>query len=459
MTLRWTNGAKAVRTQPRGGARSGAAGGARAAICDASHACGLAQKPANLLMTMAFFPTSLPARAGRRARRPVAVATQRLRPRLLPIAHTAAAAVLAWYVALAIVPDPRPSFASIAAVISAGRSSGRRARRAAELIGGVVVGLSVAHVVVRVIGVGPLQMGLMVLVAMSTAVVLGGGALLVTEAAVSALLLLAAADPTAATIGPGLSPMRMAEALIGGAIALGVTSVFFPPDPALMVGRAVQSVFAGLGRSLERIAGALEDGDAAGAGRALVAARDIDERIDALDDAFVAARETARLAPPRRRAREQVDRYGRTLAQLDFAVRNTRVLARQAVRLTRAASPASPGRTPRGLARQPVRLTRAASPAPPELVAAVRELAGAVWELAAAYDDPGRSGEVARLARAAAGRAAAAAERAAEPGLVEVAGQVRSTAVDLVRAAELVAADGVPAPEERPTEELLLATT
>jgi uncharacterized membrane protein YgaE (UPF0421/DUF939 family) len=387
-------------------------------------------------MTMTLFPTSLPARAGRRAGRPVAVAAQRLRPRLLPIAHTAAAAVLAWYVALAIVPDPRPSFASIAAVISVGATYGHRGRRAAELIGGVVVGLSVADVVVRVIGVGPLQMGLMVLVAMSTAVVLGGGALLVTEAAVSALLLLAAVDPTAATIGPGLSPMRMAEALIGGAIALGVTSVFFPPDPALMVGRAVQSVFAGLGRSLERIAGALEDGDAAAAGRALVAARDIDERIEALDDAFAAARETARLAPPRRRAREQVDRYGRTLAQVDFAVRNTRVLARQAVRLT-----------------------RAPSPAPPELVAAVRELAGAVWELAAAYDDPGRSGEVARLARAAAGRAAAAAERAAEPALVEVAGQVRSTAVDLVRAAELVAADGVPAPEERPTEELLLATT
>jgi uncharacterized membrane protein YgaE (UPF0421/DUF939 family) len=385
---------------------------------------------------MALFPTFRPARAGGPPRRPVAVAAQRLRPRLLPIAHTAAAAVLAWYLALAVVPDPRPSFASIAAVISVGATYGHRGRRAAELIGGVVLGLSVADVVVRVIGVGPLQMGLMVLVAMSSAVVLGGGALLVTEAAVSALLLLAAADPTAATIGPGLSPMRMAEALIGGSVALAVTSVFFPPDPALMVGRAVQSVFAALGRSLERIAAALEDGDAAGAGGALADARDIDGRIVALDDAFAAARETARLAPPRRGARGQVDRYGRTLAQVDFAVRNTRVLARHVVRVTRA------GR-----------------PAPPELTAAVRELAGAVWELAAADDDPVHTGEVARLARAAAGRAAAAAERAAEPALVEVAGQVRSTAVDLVRAAELVAADGVPAPEERPTEELLLAPT
>src|SRR3954452_650220 len=387
-------------------------------------------------MTMAFFSTFRAARTRARGRRAVAVAAQRLRPRLLPIAHTAAAAVLACDLALALVPDPRPSFASIAAVISVGATYGHRGRRAAELIGGGVLGLSVADLVVRLIGVGPIQMGLMVLVAMSTAVVLGGGALLVTEAAVSALLLLAAADPTAATIGPGLSPMRMAEALIGGVVALGVTSVFFPPDPALMVGRAVQSVFAGLGRSLERIAGALEDRDAAGAGYALAAARGIAWRVDAFDASYPPARETALLAPPRRRAREQVDRYGRTLAQVDFAVRNTRVLARQAVRLT-----------------------RAPSPAPPELVAAVRELASGVWELASAYDDPARSGEVARLARAAAGRAAAAAERAAEPALVEVAGQVRSTAVDLVRAAELVAADGVPAPEERPTEELLLATT
>ena len=41
--------------------------------------------------------------------------------------------------------------------------------------------------------------------------------------------------------------------------------------------------------------------------------------------------------------------------------------------------------------------------------------------------------------------------------LVEIAGQVRLTAVDLMRAAELVAADGAPDPEGHPTEELLLA--
>jgi uncharacterized membrane protein YgaE (UPF0421/DUF939 family) len=371
----------------------------------------------------------------RRLRNASALGLHRLRPRLLPIAHTAAAAVVAWYVGLLLLPDPRPAFASIAAVIAVGATYGQRGTRAAELIGGVVVGLSVADVLVRAIGVGPLQMGLMVVIAMSTAVVLGGGALLVTEAAVSALLLLAAVDPTATTVGPGLSPIRFAEALIGGAVALGVTSLFFPPDPALIVGRAVQSVFAELGRSLERIAGALADGDADAAQRALQSARDIEGHIAALDDAFSAGRETARLAPPRRGARGQIERYGRTLAQVDFAVRNTRVLARAALRFT-----------------------RAGEPAPPELTEAVRDLGASVWELAAAYDDPTRTDEVARLARAAAARAAAVVERAGAPAIVEIAGQVRSTAVDLVRAAELVA-DGAPAPEELPTEELLLAPT
>ena len=372
---------------------------------------------------------SLGAGLSRRAHGGLELAVKRLRPRLRPIVQTAAAAVLAWYLALALLPDRRPVFASIAAVIALGATFGHRGARAAELIGGVVVGLTVADVIVQVIGSGPPQMGLMVLLAMSTAVVLGGGPLLVSEAAVSALLL-AALDP-AGTAGPGLSPIRFGEALIGGGVALAITSLLFPPDPALLVGRAVQAVFARLGRALEEIAAALAERDPGRAQGALAGARGIDEHIAALDDAFAAGRETARLAPPRRRAREQIERYGRTLAQIDFAVRNTRVLARHALHLLRA------GRS-----------------SPPELAGAVGELGAAVWELAAAYDEPERSADARRLARSAAGRAAAVSERRGDPALAEIAGQVRSTAVDLVRAGELVA-DGAGPPEELPTEDLL----
>ena len=80
------------------------------------------------------------------------------------------------------------------------------------------------------------------------------------------------------------------------------------------------------------------------------------------------------------------------------------------------------------------------------------DLAGSVWALAASYDEPERAGEARELASAAAVRATAL---GAGGGLAfaEVQRPIRSTAVDLMRAAELVAG----APDELPTEELLLA--
>ena len=184
-------------------------------------------------------------------------AAARLRPRLLPILQTAAAAVAAYYLAqLLPLEDNRPVFASIAAVISLGASYQQRGRRAAELIAGVVLGLTVADLIINAIGNGPLQIGLMIVLAMSAAVILGGGELLVSEAAVSALLL-ASIEPT----NSGYSPDRFLEALTGGAVALAVGVLFFPPDPTLIVGRAAQSVFRDLGETLEGVATALAEAD------------------------------------------------------------------------------------------------------------------------------------------------------------------------------------------------------
>jgi hypothetical protein len=75
-----------------------------------------------------------------------------------------------------------------------------------------------------------------------------------------------------------------------------------------------------------------------------------------------------------------------------------------------------------------------------------------VWELAASYDAPSHAEPGRQLAVRAASEAAAVPH--ARPDVVLVGGQVRSVAVDLVRAAELVAEDATPA-HELPTEELL----
>ena len=368
----------------------------------------------------------------RRGRSALRSALDRLRSRLWAIAQTAAAAVLAWYLATFLLGSERPVFASIAAVISIGATLGQRRNRALELIAGVVVGIAVADLLVQLIGTGPLQIGVMITLAMSTAVLLGGGPLVVTEAGVSALLL-AALEPA----GPALPPVRFLEALIGGGVALVVSAVLFPPDPILLVSRAARSLFDELARALGDVADALASGDAGQARQALEVARAADDQLDQLEDALGTARESARLAPSQRGTRAELESYGHTLSELGFAVRNTRVLARHSYRYIRS----------RGMP-------------PAELPAAVRDLSEAahLWALASAGDRPDHGDEIRSLARSAARRATEVSERHPDFAVAGVAAQVRSIAVDLIRAStpETPDAPEAPASSDRPTEELLV---
>ena len=353
----------------------------------------------------------------------------RLRVRLWPIVQTAAAAVAAWYLAKLLVSEEQPVFASIAAVIALGATHGRRDERALELIGGVVLGISVADLLVRVIGTGPLAVGLLVVLAMSAAVLLGGGPLLVTEAAVSAILL-ASLEPASTEL---LSAERLIEALVGGGVAFAVSTLAFPLDPHLHVGRAAQSVFSELGRGLEELATALDTGDRERAAAALVAARGLDGPVRELEEALETGRETARSSPVRRPARTELSRYARGVRQVDFAVRNTRVLARHVLRFL-----------------------RTGEPAPRELSEAVRELALAVWALAAEFEDAARTTELRlHVARAASHALATYDPTRNDLALTEIVGQVRSTAIDLLRASEAVASAEEPRGEVS-TEDLLL---
>jgi uncharacterized membrane protein YgaE (UPF0421/DUF939 family) len=350
----------------------------------------------------------------------------RLRAQLWPILETAGAAVIAWYLAKLLLADRETGFAPIAAVICLGATVGQQRERALELIGGVVVGVLIADLLVRLLGTGPPQVGLMVVLAMSAAVLVGGGSLLMTEAGVSAIIIGAAAPQTL-----GLFPTRPIEALIGGAVAFAVHSLVFPPSPLLHVGRAAHAVFGDLGHILEELAATLETGDTGRAQRALEAARGLDGNVRALHEALTLGRETARTAPLRWADRAALDRQQEIGRQLDFAVRNTRVLARDTVRYVRANG-------------SPV----------PDVAAAVAGLGHAIWALAAAFDDPETRQQPRHLALGAAGRASEAMARHADLTLTEIAGQVRSTAADLVRAAQAGTPDE-DAFAEAPTDEML----
>ena len=350
-----------------------------------------------------------------------------MRPHLVAVLQTAAAAVAAWWLAVLLLPAERPAFASIAAVVCLGATYGRRRSNALELIGGVMLGITIATVLVFLIGSGPWQIGLLVILAMTAALVFRGGELLVNEAAISAILI-ASFEPTT----DGFSADRILEGLIGGGVGLAVASLLLPPDPVAMVGQVAQAVFGKLGRTLEEAAVALESADPHGAERrAAGRARDGRRHRRARGDALRGERDGALLARAPRRPR------GTSSATSRRCRSSTSRSATPAC--SRATSP---------------RQVRLGEPAP-QLAGAVRELASAVWLLAAQYEHPDRSTDVRRVALAAARMAEDIHDR--EPSLLttQIVGQVRSVAVDLVRAAESLA-DEQDAPEwDMPTEELL----
>jgi uncharacterized membrane protein YgaE (UPF0421/DUF939 family) len=351
---------------------------------------------------------------------------QRFRVQLWPIVETAGAAVIAWYLAQLLLSDRETGFAPIAAVICLGATLGQQRERALELMGGVVVGVLIADLLVRLLGTGPPQVGLMVVLAMSAAALVGGGPLLMTESGVSAIIIGSAAPATL-----GLFPTRPIEALIGGGVAFAVHSLVLPPQPLVHVSRAAHAVFGGLGHTLEELAAALATGDSERARQALQAARDLDDDVRALKEALALGRDTARAAPLRWADRAALDRQEEIGRHVDFAVRDTQVLARDTLRYVRANG-------------SPV----------PDVADAVAGLGRAVWALAAAFDDPETREQPRRLALRAAGRASEAMARHADLALIEIAGQVRSTAADLVRAAQAGTSEE-DALAEASTEEML----
>ena len=354
----------------------------------------------------------------------VSVVRTRVQGRLWPIGQTALAAVVAWYVAVLLGVDSRPGFASIAAVISLGAAFGERRQRAVQLIAGVMLGIVLADLLVRAIGYGLPQIGVLVGLSMLAAIILGGSELLVTEAAVSAILV--------ATLS-STPEVRLLEVLIGGGVGLAVHMLLFPPDPRLGVARAASSAFGELGTVLRDGAAALAAVDVREAESASHAAESLETRVAELREAVLLGADTARWAPLRRPARAELDRYARAVAYLEVAARGARMLARN-VRI----------------------YVRSGRPAQAELAQAMGELARAAWEVPAQFDEPWRSGDVLQTALRAAGQATVAGARHPDLAINEIAGQVRSIAIDIVKASE-ASETAHSALIEAPTEELLAA--
>lgn len=248
----------------------------------------------------------------------------RVRLALVPMMLASVAAALAYAIDQRVLGHPHPFFAPVAAWIALGFSSDRQLRRVAELAIGVTVGVAVGDFVVHVIGSGPWQLGLVLVLTGLAARFLDRGVLLATQAGVQALVVVGLpALPSGGPVG------RWTDALLGGAVAL-VFAALSPSDP-----RARSRVQAreALGLMLRDLGSGLRAGDGDAIADALVRGR---ASQPALDDWRATARnagEIARVSPGRRRLSGELARLEEAAAKTDYAMRNSRVIARRAVSL------------------------------------------------------------------------------------------------------------------------------
>ena len=323
-----------------------------------------------------------------------------------PVLQMAVAVGLAWYLASVIFGHERPVFASIAALISLGVAVGRQWKRAVQVILGVGLGIALASFLVLAVGAGPLQMVLVVGLALGAAVFLGAEPLLMTQVGISAITAVGVEAPSVGLF----SPARLLDALVGACVAV-LINVLFPVDPERRIERSARPIFDELTATLEETAAALGNVDFEKAEHALVRAREADDQVDELRESLEAARDTARLSPVRRQSLGRLRYYELATDHLDLIVPSARVLARAALRLL-----------------------RGGEPAPEALSGAVADLSRAVGALAEYLEEPGRSPETTRrLALEAARDANALLEERNDLAIAALVAQIRSTTVDILR--------------------------
>jgi uncharacterized membrane protein YgaE (UPF0421/DUF939 family) len=261
---------------------------------------------------------------GDRSRSGVAGSLRRVRAGFPLAVQAGLAAGISWFVAHDVIGRPSPFFAPIAAIITLASGIGQRLRRTTELVIGVAIGIGIGDALIMLIGSGPWQIGLIVVLAVLVATAVGGGPPLINQSASSAVLV---ATLTAAT---GLPWTRFFDALVGGAVGLVVMTLLLPLNPLTVVRRAADPALTALSDGLHQVARGMAGADPDLVEETLAKLRAAEGAFAGYSAAATAARENVAFAPARWRARGALNQYVEGADQLTYALRNVRVLIRRA---------------------------------------------------------------------------------------------------------------------------------
>ena len=340
-----------------------------------------------------------------RIQRHLAAALGRLWDNSWAVIQTAAGASLAYFLATFFLGTQQGFYAPVVAIVCLSLTLGQPGKRAILITIGVSVGLMVAYLIVLAIGVGSVQIGVVVVLAMVTAVLFSDNTLLVNQAAISAILVVVLQPPPES----GFSPGRLLDALMGGGVALAI-NYLLPADPERMMEKAMRPVFDKLASLLKEVAAALEYSDLDKAEQALSQARGIDEQISGFQNTLIAAQETARFSPLKRRELRHLELYSAAAERIDLTVRGVRSVTRAATGVARYSNPVSG-----------------------PLSEAVLDLSRAIQALDGYLEDFSDPEETRRLALEAARKATAALkEHTGDLDAGMLAGQIRNTTLDIL---------------------------
>ncbi|PAY23873.1 hypothetical protein CEY15_06425 [Dietzia natronolimnaea] len=297
-------------------------------------------------------------------------------------------------------------FAPIAAVVATGLSAGQRRVRALEISTGVLLGIVAAELLARWFGVGAWQLTVAVLAATTAAVAFRASGLLSNQAAVAAVVVMVLV-PVLET-GPWI---RLGDAVIGGAVAVALTSV--------VPHHSRHRVTAVAARHLDRFASvltALRDDLAAGS---LIGT---ERRLEEMDDLAAARQELLDAASA---TRERLPAGpGRARAERRRALRASGRLGDRVVLLVTSG---------RALCRAGANLVRHGDPVDPVVVDALDHLVSAVEELRRWTTGSGDAELVRRLALDSAISASSTYATPSSPAVSVAVGQIRSAVIDLLR--------------------------
>lgn len=240
------------------------------------------------------------------------------------ILQAAVAGTIAYAVAFYAFGHTHPFFAPVSTWVALGFSRDRSTRRVAELAVGVALGVGFGELMVRLIGSGIWQMGVVLAVSALVGRFVDRAPLITTQAGVQAIVIMTLPALTGGPFG------RWVDAVVGGVIGLLVV-VLTPTDPRRHLHRQARAATEELAGMLHTLARGLRTGTVADVEDALLRGRTSQPALDEWRESAGTARDLARVSPATWRHRDELTRSVSAAVLLDRAVRNARVLIRRAV--------------------------------------------------------------------------------------------------------------------------------